>query len=507
LVSVKVPKSIAAIGVLVGVLVLVFLFLPRDGEQSEAVTPLWQVPVPAWTAALGGEEPLTVQAVEKLNAYSFGLNASELESVKGVVTVAAVAALTDAPFPDSAFDAPAQPVKTMRTPRCRDVTLFGTSVVGIRYDEALWAKAVVLYSGQCGDIKYSKKNPGVEYVYAELVEDKWFPRRSHQIPGAGVTSAPWEQDPAALIPVTCDGQTGSELTARPIVAAAFTKLCTQAASQGVTLTPTSAFRTALQQKELFDEAVKAYGSVSAASERVSFSDGNICLSRYCQGLAVSVVNETDATRWLSARGACLTPDAARLAAVSGVCPQGSTAASNAQLYGFATPPGNEPGMLEYVLPAGFGPNFATESNCFPYGMTVPAQIAAVFRCRLSEDGVPPAVISEVVPQALVVAQCASGLNPQATVFGGKYAVDPNPANGRTFPMGGLFALAPSSSQWSSGDAGDGVAAANYAAKLWLANRSFNDFFCATGADPDLSSAPLLSEFGAKGPLPQWARSW
>lgn len=472
-----------------------WIFLSPPGGDSQ---PLWQVSSPAWSATLGGEDEITQDDLDALDSYSFNLSQPSVESVKTLAALTSLSKLTDAPTGFNGYDRPSQPVSTPRTPACKDTTLLAASPLGVRYGDDLWAKTMVVYSGECGSQTFTRSSPGVTYEYALLTEDQWVPVHSWQTPGSGGDSQDLREVPGAMSSLTCQG-TSYDFEARVKVSTALEQLCDQAAEEGVGLSITGGYRTASEQEELYSKALEAYGS--QATDFVSFSDGVNCLSAFCQGWAVATSPE-DAT-WLSAQAGCLR-DSGEF--IKGTECKGSPV-SNAERYGFASPTTDQPSVLEYVAPAGLGPDFKTEADCYPYGMPAAATVAAVFRCRLAEEGVPLPVREEVVATALAVAECSSGLNPQATVFGGQYVTSPKPGTDRTFPMGGLFGLAAADPTWQSGDLGDAVASANYAAKLWLASRSFSDFFCATGADPDLQVAGVDPAFNPSTELPSWVKDW
>lgn len=505
----KTPAVVAALVIAVTVGAAVWFFRQSD-DTADRQQPLWQVTAPAWTAALGGEEPPSGQDIENFANYTFGLPDQAQESALATTTSAAVAQLTSADIGDPDFDGPEQPVAHSRTPRCKDTTVLAGSVIGQRYEGTLWAKGAFLYAGDCSDGTYTRDNPAVEYAYAELVDGAWQPRRVWQTPGADERTSVFATDPGALVPTSCPPG-ATQVTARPVVAAAFDQLCAAAAEDGVQVTAVQGFRTRAQQEKLFDDAVAAYGSEQAAAERVSYADDSVCTSKFCQGLAVGIEPTPAATSWLTSARRCVSADGGSADPVTRdgdkQCPEGTVAVTRAQEYGFATPTAQLPGYLEYVLPAGAGPGFATEADCFPYGMTTPAVIAAVFRCRLAQAGVSASQQEQAVRTGLAVAQCASGLNPQATVFDGAYAQTPDPQFGRVVPLGGLFALAPASPSWQSGDLGDPVAAANYAAKVWLKDHSFSQFFCATGQDELLKAQAVDPRFNPDAELPPWTADW
>lgn len=502
-------RAALALAALAG-LVVAFLALVSPDRSTRLPEPLWQKQVPAWTAALGGEEAVSQADLDNFSRFSFGLSPEDASQALRVTTLAAVSQLTSEPTGYVDFDPPDQGTAYARNPRCKDTTILAGSVVGERIEGSLWAKAAFVFTGQCADATYTEDAVGVEYAYAELVEGTWVPRRVWQTPGANDSVSVFDTDPGSLVSTTCPQQSDGVL-ARPAVASAFDALCSQAASEGVNLAPVSGYRTRQQQERRFNEAVKVYGSAQAAAQWVSYADDRVCTSRFCQGWAVGVDPGGEGPAWLASSKVCLSDSGQQVPVVtedgSRSCPEGSVPVSRAQEFGFATPSADLPGYLEYVLPAGLGPGGKVEANCEPYGMPAAAAIAAVFRCRLAQVGVvgPPA--DEVVATALSVAQCSSGLNPQATVFDGAYVSEAEASTGRTFPLGGLFGLAPAPAAWQSGDLGDPVANANYAAKLWLADRSFSRFFCATGQDEALASQGVDPAFSPEVSLPEWTRDW
>lgn len=501
-------KKLAVVAVALTVaLVGAFLLYTQTKDSSEFVAPLSQQGLPGWSGFLGGEDPIKKADIEALNSTNIGVDGPELKQLRDIATTQALSALTAVPYGMEGYDAPSQSTVFKAVPRCENVNLLAESVNAVEYEGTLWARVLVLYSGKCSDGTFTRSAPGVEYVYAQRTPSGWLPVRSWQTPGSGQERPGSSTDPAALVELGPCGVVDSEVyLARPRVAVSFQRLCQAARQDQVVLVVSDAYRTKAEQQELFESAVEAYGSVEEAAKFVSPADENICTSRHCTGLAVKVEPDSQAVSWLAQVSSCLLADGTQVNPDSKGCPKGSRPVSNAESFGFATPPTGNPGYLEYVLPAGLGSEGKAEPDCQPYGQSTPAIVASVFRCRLAEAGVPPFQVERAVASALVVARCASGMNPQATVFNGAYATTPKPGTDRLFPLGGLFGLAPADSAWQSGSMADPVAAANYAAKLWLVDRSFSRFFCATGADPQLSTDPVLPEFG--GPeLPAWAQAW
>lgn len=497
-------RLLIAAGVAAALTLAGFLLVPRI-LTSSPTEPFWQTSLPQWGEILGGEDAISAQRIKDLNAINSGLDGDSLQQARRAATAAALSNLTGVPYGEGSYDPPAQGTTQGAFTRCQKVSLLGESLVAKEADSSMWAKALVLYSGKCGQTTYTKASPGVEYVYLELTEQGWQPRWQWQTPGAGSSTAAADLDPGALVDLgPCGVTDGRSFQARPRVAVAFQRLCQAAKEDGVVLVVSSAFRSRVEQKDLFDQAVEHYGSAAEAAKWVAPADDAVCASRHCTGLAVGVEPDAAATGWLSSIAYCLTSKGSKIPASSGCA--GSEPVTHAQSFGFATPPGDLPGYLEYVLPAGLSPSGKAPADCSPYGEQVPAIIASVFRCRLAEAGVPPAAVETAVQEALAVAKCSSELNPQATVFNGEFAAQVKPGTNRIFPLGGLFALAPSDGSWMGASLADPVSAANYAAKLWLVDRSFSRFFCATGADADLSSQAGVPSFSGPA-LPSWVKQW
>ncbi len=467
-------------------------------SEPEPLLPLWQVSSPTWSATLGGEDAITQADLKKLDAYSFGLTEPSVDSVKTLAALTALSKLTDAPTGLGEYDRPSQPVVTPRTPACKDTTLLAASPVGVRYDDVLWAKTMVAYSADCVDGSFTRETPGVTYEYAAFVGDQWVPAHSWETPGSVSKISDLSTDPGALTPLNCQDR-NYDFTARPKVSAAFASLCAEAAQQEQVVIPIGGFRTPAEQADLYSEAEQAYGA--EAGNFVSYSDGDICRSAFCQGWAVAV--DPEAFQWLAKDSGCI-DDAGEFSSGSECT---GTRVSNAERFGFATPNQDQPAVLSYVAPAGLGPEFRTEADCTPYGMPEAAVIAAVFRCRLAQEAIPLPEREKVVKTALAVAECSSGLNPQSTVFGGQYVDVAKPGTDRKFPMGGLFGLSAAPPAWQSGDLGDPVASATYAAKLWMASRSFADFFCATGADAALTTDGVDPLFNSGAKVQPWVKTW
>lgn len=74
----------------------------------------------------------------------------------------------------------------------------------------------------------------------------------------------------------------------------------------------------------------------------------------------------------------------------------------------------------------------------PASMPVPNQIGAIWWCRLEQAGIRGEERDRIVAEAVVVARCESGWNPQAVVFGGRYRDVPHPDTGLRYTAAGVF---------------------------------------------------------------------
>jgi len=508
-------QAISAVTVLLAAILLATgdlrLDLP-DRVQQGPPSP-WEVTSEAWVAAVGGDQQLTEDSYTQLEAVTDpALGPQATAQVRRVAGDLAVATLTGAgqeQFPGYWPPKPATGAKP--APRCSKVTVRAVAPIvlptaGNAAGVTRYAKALVLYTGTCGQAKYTVASPGSEYLYLAQTEQGWVPVRPWDIPSArggadvgaaGGEPAPWEL--AQFGPCAADHQV---LRARILVVSAFEQMCADAASEGVTLTLRSAYLTRAEQAARFAQAVAQYGSEAEARKWVAYADEEVCTSRHCTGLAVNLTPTSAAMTWLEKVVGCHDGHSVTPAAT---CPQGTTPVRRMHQYGFTAPLPTSPGYLEFAMPGEAGAGQATPADCDPAGQPVPAMVAAIFRCRLGQEGVVGPEQDQVVAEALVVSRCESGWNAAAAAFGGRYASQPNPADGRRYTHAGVFMLTAELAEagWAPADRTDPVANINAAASLWLATRGWEQFGCATGTEGGFEAGPVLPRYG--GPdLPDWA---
>ena len=114
-------------------------------------------------------------------------------------------------------------------------------------------------------------------------------------PGAVDTVGGWLPDGVTLSPFDSANPILSQLD--PMLLQAVQEAARNAQAQGVELRVTSGWRSTGFQQRLFDEGVRAYGSVEAAAEFVATPE----VSKHVTGQAIDI-GPAEADRWLIANG-------------------------------------------------------------------------------------------------------------------------------------------------------------------------------------------------------------
>lgn len=382
-------------------------------------------------------------------------------------------------------------------------------------DPARWVKVlVVLRTTGCPNPLPAQLagSPSVLFVYLQRSGSGGYePVRPSAIPArrpVGARSTGVLPD-WALEPI--EHCAGAALQARMEVAWAASQMCADAAADGVRIRLTDAFRDASSQEARFSDAVESYGSEELARQFVAESDGEECASRHCAGEAIDASPTADAAAWLGAVIGCSDHSGTVSDPVEGSCPTGFARVLRHEAYGFAAPLPDNPWHLEYELPLEpLDDATASRGDCRPATSRAVAEvIAQVWRCRLAEAGLADGDADAVVARALVVARCASGWDPGARAFSGRYDNQPHPALGAPYTRWGLFQVAPG---WfealdPAADPFDAADNADLAATLYLSERQagrwgFDPFPCAAGNDKLLADSVLPERGGP--PLPPWA---
>lgn len=496
----------------------------RSNIQIPATATPWDYTVDEWDQALGGDEGLTDKNYDQLNDYKTDhIKDSELLALKEVARLTILADLTTQNqegikklTPTSLT--PYWPSATrLATPQCTNINILAISptYLPVHIDKntdtppfTTYAKVLIAFTGTCQGIEYTKESPEIRYVYAGQNKENWIPLRTWQIPAQkefdtlpGATEPyDWE-----LKPLTDICSPNYLVRARIPVVDAFDTLCNDAASDGITITATSGYRSRAEQAMLFEEALARYGTVEAARKRVAYADNKICTSRHCSGLALNVEETPETITWLQKTVACRKEDNTLEEATS--CAPNETPIPNSARYGFTAPHPQSPGYLEFTFPVGVDHNSSLATpNCEPNGIPIANQISSIFRCRLSREGIVGPEQDKVVAEALTVSRCESGWNATAAAFAGRYATTPHPITGKTYTNKGVFMLTDTHVQeaWlDNGDPLNPIANINAAAKLWITTRSWDEFGCATGTTDGFQAGPVLPQYG--GPdVPDWA---
>lgn len=522
------PKKQAAVLAVLFSALAWFTFGPdgADPDGAAPVTPPWEFTTSSWDV-LGGDRGVDASVYTSLNAEHPGLADEAATQAMGEAVAVLRADLTGAdrsrwpgywpPAPTTGAGAPVRcttfnplAASPARMPVTTGSDAGPTGVPPDGADSAVWVKTMVAYAGACGDRTYTRKDPAVAYVYGTLTADTktstvdFSPVRPWNIPTdpqpEPTTGALEDWQLSTLS--ECVSATGEPMRMRTAAAAAVDQMCAQARKEGVVLVAEAAYRTPAEQAALFAEAVEFYGSTKEAETWVARADADSCESKHCTGLAVNFEPDHQAITWLTAAVACAAGSEVTALDDGQECSNDTTPVTRAQQYGLVFPYGRIPGYGEFVLNLD---DDAPLASCSPDGVPAAEVVASVFRCRLEREQVDPMTVEQTVARAVVVAKCASGWNPAARVFAGRYATEPNPDDGRIYSEAGLFGLRGElvETGWVPGDVLDPVASANAAASLWLASRGWEQFPCATGTDQGLPAGPVLPEYG--GPvLPEWA---
>ena len=496
-----------------------WLVLHEDSANVDGppVAPPWEFTSAGWDV-LGGDVALTGEAYTALASHHPGLDPVAAKTTAATAALVTVADLTGRGRDQwPGYWPPAATTSTGFTQRCASVSVRAASPVPMPVSDSPtgiatgavpdvtgeWVKVLVAYTGRCAEAAYTDEAPGVAYVYGRIGNDGLVPVREWNIPydvpdSEGDDLAEWQ-----LAPITqCATGTGDPVLLRTFAASAFDQMCADADTDGVVLVAESGYRSKEQQAELFADAVDYYGTDAKARKWVAYADEQVCESRHCTGAAVNVEPDHAATTWLWQVVACVNGEQTFAAQE---CADGQTPVRRAQTYGFVLPYERIPGYAEFVLQSD---DAYAEANCAPSGSGVDVMVASVFRCRLSRAQVSPVVIETVVREALAVSRCTSAWNPTAVAYGGRYATEPNPADGRVYDEAGVFMLRGTLAEagWVPGGVDDPVANIHGAASLWLATRGWEQFGCATGTDPGFAVGPVLPQYGGPA-LPQWSTGY
>lgn len=515
-INTKMLKTFTQRGILVLVLLCITGLLSACSNSSEEEG---YVPNPAefttalWDDLLGGDAPLTDATWSALSDLSRSdLSSEDARSVAELAKAINTAEQTGVgqnQWADYFTGAPAT---------CSSITNLASSpfklpVSGENTRE--YAKALIVWVGDCNPVEPAQDGGGqsVDYVYAQKVDGKWQPVREWQIPGSSISGS---GDAAATpIPASwemknfseCGNKNNKEFSNLIIVVNAFEELCQAAQRENINLELRAGFKTPAEQADLFEQALKFYGSDSEARRWVAFSDGNVCASRYCAGVAFGIENDSDALEWLNRVVGC-TLEGNFTLAVNNTCSAGSTSITQAARYGFVAPAPNIPTYFEYALPVTSSENLEASASCQPAASTsIPSMIGQIFRCRLGTAGIAGEEQRKIVAEALTVARCESGWSSGAKALGGRYTNDPYPLTGQFYSQAGVFMLSQSVAQkyvpGGYGAVNDPVANINGAASLWLSGQSWGPWPCATGAASPFENGPVLPQFGG-GELPEYA---
>ena len=474
---------------------------PGVPSPEEYQAPAWQV--------LGGDQPITAAKIAQLNDPNLSDLKPGAANAAQAVRPVVLAELTGVGrqtygeyWPDGNGGASAN------TAYCTKVQIEAVSVARLPTVTGTYAKALVLWNGAC---PYPPAGaPWVLYIYLRQDASGWTPVHPSQIAAnADVRSTnvipPW----ALKALPACGNPHNTGFQARIEVADALGTLCSDAAKAGVSLTITEAYLTPAEQQKRFLAAVKHYGSQETAQQYVAFSDGTSCESLHCSGLALDVAAGAGRD-WLRASVGCAANGNVRL--TTSPCATGETAVLRAFRYGFDSPLSFDPGYFEFVLPVA-----EVGGACDPANTSsVPQLIASVWRCELQQLGLATNDVNHVVAEAEVVSLCASGWDPSAHAFGGRFATTPDPTTGKLYTQAGLFMLSSGwANVWVSGGAAnvaDPVANADGAARFYVAERlagrwGFDIFGCATGGNVDgVHATSILPEKGGPA-LPSWSTQY
>lgn len=154
------------------------------------------------------------------------------------------------------------------------------------------------------------------------------------------------------------------------------------------------------------------------------------------------------------------------------------------------------------------------TSCTPPDDTpVAAMVAAIFRCRLTDAGFAPEEVEYATAEAVTVAHCESGFDPDAVIFDGRYVNSPHPATGEYYTAAGVFQfIRPIGDGWIDGgyaNVHDPVENIDAAARLYIANLRqgyppWSDWACAAVNDGFATHSVLPGWPGGPERLPAWA---
>lgn len=390
---------------------------------------------------------------------------------------------------------------------CSELNIVGASPMLLPVNNgATYAKILVAWEGVCIDgTEASSFN--VSYVYAHKKGSSWVPVRDWEVPVdpsletvAGLEPADYELKNLS----NCGAASNEDIQARIIVANAWDLMCADAVKDGVKLEATSGYRDRVEQLELFNSAIKYYGSEKEAKRWVAPADEASCSSKHCDASAINVKSGKSLI-WLNQVVGCSVNGEITMGKTS--CEVGESSVKRLNLYGFSAPVPYVPTYLEFILP------IETEKanpDCNPGNVSTPTMVAQIFRCRLDIAGITGESQDKIVAEALVVSRCESGWNPLALAFAGKFRNSPHPVSDMTYDQGGVFMLSAEESErlMTAGykDVHNPVANINAAASLWLISQDWSSWGCATGAGELFEAGPELPQYG--GPeLPSWAKSY
>jgi len=286
------------------------------------------------------------------------------------------------------------------------------------------------------------------------------------------------------------------------LAALMNILCEDAGAAGISIKLLDGLRTTTEQQARFERATKYYGGVEQALKWVTPATETQCWSKHCAGTAVDIQPDPDVLAWLNETVGCL--DNGTFSAQL-PCPSETIPVSRLSTYGLTNPVRNSPNHLELAIPL----ESDLASDCDPNrNKTVPQLIVTIWGCGLRTQGFSENDVVTIVTEALLVANCASGFNPAAVAFNGKYFESPHPQTGQLETGQGLFQL----------DTGaidkylpetleplDPAANIETAFRMWLDHETFgvsgwSGFMC---GDPKLRPFQDVIEVVAQQEVPEW----
>lgn len=151
------------------------------------------------------------------------------------------------------------------------------------------------------------------------------------------------------------------------------------------------------------------------------------------------------------------------------------------------------------------------------GNDIPQLVADIFRCRLREAGIAEPEVAKLTAEAVTVAQCESGFDPNVVVFDGRYVATPHPGTGSFYTAAGVFQFIRRVGDiWIENGGYANVlnptANIDAAARLFLHNRAlgyggWGEWACA-GANDGFRTASVLPGWPGGPPhLPEWATKY